>query len=56
MGCESSTSVAKGTSQPMKRKPIITYFGFHGRADALRMMHHHLKHDFENIEVTKPEW
>jgi|DEB19_MinimDraft_2_1074335.scaffolds.fasta_scaffold30326_3 predicted aldo/keto reductase-like oxidoreductase len=57
MGCESSTSMAAGTTQPMKKgKLIVTYFGFHGRAEALRMLFHHLKMDFENIEVGQPEW
>jgi predicted aldo/keto reductase-like oxidoreductase len=39
-----------------KGKLSVTYFGFHGRAEALRMLFHHLKMDFENIEVTQPEW
>jgi len=32
------------------------YFGFHGRADSIRMLLNYLKKDFDNVEVEKPDW
>jgi len=56
MGCDSS-SMTDTTVQPKKGGKItVTYFPFHGRSDALRMMFHHLKLDHENVDVTKTEW
>ena len=57
MGCDSSTSMTANTANPNKASKIaVSYFPFHGRADALRMMFHHLKLDHVNLDVTKTEW